>query len=139
MVIPTWSDKEYTLPHNLELSVYPHFDHVDISGLPSRSKDDLLIGLDNSCMRTVVEERVGQEGKPHAIKTTLGWIAPGGKFCNEEAIHTTRKVCTTSTALDAAKKISALEETIRLLCADNDIAEFSINDRKSQVFVDSLK
>ena len=29
---------------------------------------------------TVVEERVGQEGLPHAIKTTLGWIASGGKF-----------------------------------------------------------
>ena len=137
MVIPPWSDEGYTLPHNQELSVYPHFDHVDICGLPSRSKVDLLIGLDNSCLMTVVEERVEQEGEPHAIKTTLGWIASGGKFCNAEAFHTTRKVCATSNALDAAKTISDLEETIRLLRTDDDIVEFSINDRKYQEFVDS--
>ena len=137
MVIPPWSDEGYTLPHNQELSAYPHFDHVDICGLPNRSKVDLLIGLDNSCLMTVVEERVGQEGEPHAIKTTLGWIASGGKFCNAEAFHTTRKVCASSNALDAAKKISDLKETIRLLRTDDDIVEFSINDRKSQEFVDS--
>ena len=114
--------------HYQELSVYPRFDHVEISGLPSRSKVHLLTGLDNTGIVTLGKERVRKEGEPHAIKTMLGWIASGGKFCNKEA---------TLNALDAAKKISDLEETICLLRTDDGIVELFINDRKSQEFVDS--
>ena len=74
MAIPPWSDERYTLPYNQELSVYSHFDHVDIWDLPSRSKVDLLIGLDNSSMNTVVEERVRQKGEPHAIRRSSNYV-----------------------------------------------------------------
>ena len=64
--------------------------------------------------------------------TTFRWIASGRKFCYEEAFHTIQKVCATSNALLAAKKITDLEETIRLLKTDDDIIELFINDKKSQ-------
>ena len=133
IVIPPWSHEGYTLPHKQDLSVYPHFYHVETYGLPSRSTVYLLIGLDNSSLRTVVEER---EGEPHAIETPLGWIASGGSFCAGTTVCSAHRVCAASNSLDAAKKVRELEETIRLLKLDDEVVQPSINDRQSQSFVD---
>ena len=83
LVVSPWSDEGYILPHCQDLSEYPHFDDVAPCIIPERLGVDVLIGLDNSALMRVLQERTGNEGEPHAIKTPIGWIASGGKFQKE--------------------------------------------------------
>ena len=80
LVVSPWSDEDYTLPHFQDLSEYPHFDDVVPRIIPERSGVDVLIGLDNSALMRVLQERTGNEGKPHAIEIPIGWIASGEKL-----------------------------------------------------------
>ena len=61
------------------MSDYSHFNDVELLELTDRTSVDLLIGNDNACLMTVLEERVGvSRCDPHAVLTTLGWLACGG-------------------------------------------------------------
>ena len=80
LVVSPWSDEGYTLPHSNDLSEYPHFDDVVPCIIPERSGVDVLIGVDNSALMRLLQERTGNEDEPHAIETPIGWIASGGKF-----------------------------------------------------------
>ena len=140
IVIPPWGENTYNLPHNQELSSYAHFDGVTTCVLPNRSSIDIIIGLDNSLLMRVLEERVGQIGEPHAIKTPLGWIASGGKFQENAVDLTTKRVAVLSNHDEKDIKIIELKETIRDLAAENEIIQPSINDLKAQKMVeDNIK
>ena len=52
LLLDAWADENVTLPHDYDLTTYPHFDEVDIQVLPERTKVDILIGLDNSHLMT---------------------------------------------------------------------------------------
>ena len=74
LVVSLWSDEGYTLTHCQDFSEYPHFDDVVLCIIPERSGVDVLIGLDNSALMRVVQERTSNEGEPHAVETPIGWI-----------------------------------------------------------------
>ena len=69
--LPTRSDESYTLPHNQDLSIYPHFDDVTLYMLPERSSVDVLINFDKSALMGVAQEKTGKEEELHAIETRL--------------------------------------------------------------------
>ena len=135
LVIPPWSDEGYTLPHQQDLSEYPHFDQVTTYVIPSRRKVDILLGLDNSALMRVLEERVGQETQPHAIKTPIGWIASGGNFQEDSPeSYVAQKVSATHCPVEA-EKIAELQETVRLLTMEDEAVQHSINDKKAERLV----
>ena len=80
LVVLPWSDEGYTLPHCQDLSEHTQFDDIIPCILPERSSVDVLIGLDNSALMRVLQERTDNESKPHAIETPIEWIASEGKF-----------------------------------------------------------
>ena len=139
IVIPSWSESDYNLPHNQDLSLFSHFEGVTISVLPHRSEVDIIIGLDNSHLMKVVEERVGDVGQPHAIKTPLGWIASGGSFQQKMTDLVTRRVSISPTHIHQQQelKIRELQETIRDLEAESETIQQSINDLKAQMMVEN--
>ena len=93
MVMPSWSDESYTLPHyHNNLSSFSQFDDVDMKKLPHCSNVDILLGLDNSNLMRAVEERIGEEGEPHAIETPIGWVASGGKFSEDLISYGSRRI-----------------------------------------------
>ena len=59
--MPTWSKETYILPQNYDLSSYQHFENVNIEILPNRKHIDILLGLDNSNLMIVLEERMGAQ------------------------------------------------------------------------------
>ena len=135
IVIPSWSESDYNLPHNQDLSLFPHFEGVTTCVLSHRSEVDIIIGLDNSHLMKVIEERVGDVGQPHAIKTPLGWIASGGSFQQKMTDLVTRRVSISPTHIHQQQelKIRELQETIRDLEAESETTQPSINDLEAQM------
>ena len=57
MILP-WSENERNLPHNQDLFSYSHLRGVTTWILPHRTNvDNIIIGLDNSYLMTVIEQR----------------------------------------------------------------------------------
>ena len=77
-----------------------------------RRKKEFVIGLDNSLLMQVLEERVGSEGKPHAIKTPIGWIASGGSFNEKTSTYVAQRVNAVSCTHEI-ETFANLKETIR--------------------------
>ena len=76
-----WSDDEEGLPHRQVLNGLKHFEDVNIFGIDNCTSVDVIIGNDNARLMQVVEERNGDiPEEPHAVHTSLGWLACGGKF-----------------------------------------------------------
>ena len=136
IVVPPWSESGNNLPHNQDLSSYSHFKGVSTFVLPHNSSVDILIGLDNSQLMTVLEERVGEIDQPHAIMTPLGWIASGGNVRSDTHEVTARKVSVSPIFDDKDLKILELQETIRILAADNETTQLSLSDLKAQRMVE---
>ena len=136
IVVPPWSESGNNLPHNQDLSSYSHFKGVSTFVLPHNSSVDILVGLDNSQLMTVLEERVGEIDQPHAIMTPLGWIASGGNVRSDTHEVTARKVSVSPIFDDKDLKILKLQETIRILAADNETTQLSLSDRKAQRMVE---
>ena len=135
LVLDAWADENVTLPHDYDLTTYPHFDEVDIQVLPERTKVDILIGLDNSHLMTALEERTGAEGEPHAIHTPLGWIASGGKSPFQVSYHSMR-LSVHPDVNDTDQKILELQQTIRDLSIQDEAIQLSVCDRKAQQIVE---
>ena len=75
-----WSDDENTLPHKQDLSVYEHFNDIDIVCLDDCHSVDVLLGNDNAHLMYAKQERMGKsQTDPHALLSPLGWLAFGGK------------------------------------------------------------
>ena len=130
LVVSPWSDEGYTLPHCQDLSEYPQFDDVVPYMIPERSGVDVLIGLDNSALMRVLQERTGNEGEPHAIETPLGWIASGGKFqkgmnCQTHKISVSDNI-----------RIKELEQLVREFTKEDEVIQPSVNDKKAQQLVE---
>ena len=135
LVISPWSDEGYLLPHQQALSNYSHFDSGTTHAIPNRSHVDILLGLDNSLLMQVLEERVGSEGEPHAIKTPIGWIASGGSFNEKTSTYVAQRVNAVSCTREI-ETIANLKETIRNLSVEDEVTQPSINDSMTQRFVE---
>ena len=140
LVMPAWSDESYTLPHHYNLSSFSQFDNVDVKKLPHRSNVDILLGLDNSNLMRVLEERIGEEGEPHAIQTPIGWVASGGKFSEDPVSYRSRRVAVQRGETNKDQKILELQQTVRDLSLLDEETQLSINDKKAEEIVkDSIK
>ena len=140
LVMPAWSDESYTLPHHYNLSSFSQFDNVDVKKLPHRSNVDILLGLDNSNLTRVLEERIGEEGEPHAIETPIGWVASGGKFSEDPVSYRSRRIAVQRGETNKDQKILELQQTVRDLSLLNEETQPSINDKKAEEIVkDSIK
>ena len=68
-----WSDDENTLPHKQDLSVYEHFNDIDIVCLDNCHSVDVLLGNDNAHLMYAKQERMGKsQTDPHALHSPLG-------------------------------------------------------------------
>ena len=140
LVMPAWSDESYTLPHHYNLSSLSQFDNVDMKKLPHRPNVDILLGLDNSNLMRVLEERIGEEGEPHAIETPIGWVASGGKFSEDPVSYRSRRIAVQREETNKDQKILELQQTVRDLSLLNEETQPSINDKKAEEIVkDSIK
>ena len=63
-----WSDDENTLPHKQDLSVYEHFNDIEIVCLDNCHSVDVLLGNDNTHLMYAKQERMGKsQTDPHAL------------------------------------------------------------------------
>ena len=75
-----WSNDENTLPHKQDLSVYEHFNDIEIVCLDNCHSVDVLLGNDNAHLMYAKQERMGKsQTDPHELLSPLGWLAVGGK------------------------------------------------------------
>ena len=75
-----WNDDKNTLPHKRDLSVYEHFNDINIVFLDNCHSVDVLLGNDNAYLMYTKQERMGKrQTDPHALLSPLGWLAFGGK------------------------------------------------------------
>ena len=80
VVSDPWSDDENTLPHKQDLSVYEHFNDIDIVCLDNCHSVDVLLGNDNAHLMYAKQERMGKsQTDPHALLSPLGSLAFGRK------------------------------------------------------------
>ena len=135
LVLDAWANQNVILPHDYDLTAYPHFDEVPIQVLPERTKVDILIGLDNSHLKTALEERIGAEGEPHAIHTPLGWIASGGKSSFQVSYHS-MQLSIHPGVDDTDQKVLELQQTIRDLSIQDEAIQLSVCDHKAQQIVE---
>ena len=126
----------YNLPQNQDFSTVSHFAGVTTSSLPDKCSVDTIIRLDNSHLMTVIEERHGERGQPHAIQTPLGWTASNGHFQLGATDLSTRRVVVSQTDDEKDLKILKLQETIRDLAVENETIQASINDGKARLMVE---
>ena len=137
LVMPAWSKETYTLPHHYDLSTYQNFHDIEIQAVPDRKHVDILLGLDNSDLMTVLEERVGAKNQPHAIHTPIGWVASGGRELRESHSFQSFRVSLQVIPDERDQKIREMQETIRELKLQDEDVQMSINDKKSQEIVES--
>ena len=140
LVMPGWLDESYTLPHHYNLPSFSQFDNVEVKKLPHRFNVNILLRLDNSNLMRVLEERIGEEGEPHAIKTPIGWVASGGKFSEDPVSYWSRRIAVQRGETNKDQKILELQQTVRNLSLLNKKTQPSINDKKAEEIVnDSIK
>ena len=127
LVMPTWSDEIYTLPHDYDLSFYHHFHDVSIITLPTQSQVDILLGLDNSYLMKVLEERTGTKNELHTIHTQIGWVASEGWTPSDDTCYS-RKIAIQKVPDERDRKIMELQETIRDLNIENEKIQPTVSD-----------
>ena len=133
-VIAPWSDEGYTLPHCQDLLEYPYFDDIIPCILPERLSVDVLIGLANSALMRVLQERTGNKGEPHPIENPIRWITSGGKF-QKEISWQTHKISVSDNT-----RIKELEKLVREFTEEDEVIQLSVNDKKAQQLVeDNIK
>ena len=81
--------------------------------MPDRKHVGILLGLDNSDLMTVLEERVEAKNLSHAIHTPIGWVASGGRELQESHSLQSFRVTLQVIPDDRDQKIRELQETIR--------------------------
>ena len=64
------------LPIDL-LKRWPHLEGIELPRLPSGKQVEMIIGLNSSLCRTILDVRNGEDDEPTAVKTRLGWIVHG--------------------------------------------------------------
>ena len=56
---------------------WPHLEDVVLDRLPEESSVELIIGLNSSLTRHILDQRHGAECEPSAYRTKLGWVVFG--------------------------------------------------------------
>ena len=134
-----WSDDENTLPHKQDLSVYEHFNDIEIVCLDNCHSVDVLLGNDNAHLMYAKQERMGKsQTDPHALLSPLGWLAVGGKTSlSEVPIKVLRanvedkqsKTLSLQQAIDRKDaEIAELRNVVKDLSVEDEIPQWSRTD-----------
>ena len=134
-----WSDDENTLPHKQDLSVYEHFNDIEIVCLDNCHSVDVLLGNDNAHLMYAKQERMGKsQTDPHALLYPLGWLAVGGKTSlSEVPVKVLRanvedkqsKTLSLQQAIDRKDaEIAELRSVVKDLSVEDEIPQWSRTD-----------
>ena len=146
-----WSDDENTLPHKQDLSVYEHFNDIEIVCLDNCHSVDVLLGNDNAHLMYAKQERMGRsQTDPHALLSPLGWLAFGGKTSlSEVPVKVLRanvedkqsKTLSLQQAIDRKDaEIAELRSVVKDLSVEDEIPQWSRTDTiASQLVEPSIK
>ena len=146
-----WSDDENTLPHKQDLSVYEHFNDIEIVCLDNCHSVDVLLGNDNAHLMYAKQERMGKsQTDPHALLSPLGWLAVGGKTSlSEVPVKVLRanvedkqsKTLSLQQAIDRKDaEIAELRSVVKDLSVEDEIPQWSRTDTiASQLVEPSIK
>ena len=146
-----WSDDENTLPHKQDLSVYEHFNDIEIVCLDNCHSVDVLLGNDNAHLMYAKQERMGKsQTDPHALLSPLGWLAFGGKTSlSEVPVKVLRanvedkqsKTLSLQQAIDRKDaEIAELRSVVKDLSVEDEIPQWSRTDTiASQLVEPSIK
>ena len=146
-----WSDDENTLPHKQDLSVYEHFNDIEIVCLDNCHSVDVLLGNDNAHLMYAKQERMGKsQTDPHALLSPLGWLAVGGKTSlSEVPVKVLRanvedkqsKTLNLQQAIDRKDaEIAELRSVVKDLSVEDEIPQWSRTDTiASQLVEPSIK
>ena len=71
------------------LSKWPHLADVELQSLPDHYEVELIVGLNTTLNRVILEQRHGGETEPSAYRTRLGWVVfgPTGQDYGSKPIH----------------------------------------------------
>ena len=136
-----WKGDCNNLPHKLSFEAYEHFIDVNLKLLNNCERIDLLIGSDNACLMTALEEREGPlRFDPHALLTPLGWCAYGGaSLLVMSALLKVKRVYVLaadeiellrSDIVSKDRKIGQLEEALREMFLSESKIKMSYSDKK---------
>ena len=146
-----WSDDENILPHKQDLSVYEHFNDIEIVCLDNCHSVDVLLGNDNAHLMYAKQERMGKsQTDPHALLSPLGWLAFGGKTSlSEVPVKVLRanvedkqsKTLSLQQAIDRKDaEIAELRSVVKDLSVEDEIPQWSCTDTiASQLVEPSIK
>ena len=134
-----WSDDENTLPHKQDLSVYEHFNDIEIVCLDNCHNVDVLLGNDNAHLMYAKQERMGKsQTDPHVLLSPLGWLAVGGKTSlSEVPVKVLRanvedkqsKTLSLQQAIDRKDaEIAQLRSVVKELSVEDEILQWSRTD-----------
>ena len=134
-----WSDDKNTLPHKQDLSVYEHFNDIEIVCLDNCHSVDVLLGNDNAHLMYAKQERMGKsQTDPHALLSPLGWLAFGGKTSlSEVPVKVLRanvedkqsKTLSLQQAIDRKDaEIAELHSVVKDLSVEDEIPQWSRTD-----------
>ena len=134
-----WSDDENTLPHKQDLSVYEHFNDIEIVCLDNCHSVDVLLGNDNAHLMYAKQERMGKsQTDPHALLSPLGWLAFGRKTSLSElpvkvlranVEDKQRKTLSLQQAIDRKDaEIAELHSVVKDLSVEDEILQWSCTD-----------
>ena len=134
-----WSDDENTLPHKQDLSVYEHFNDIEIVCLDNCHSVDVLLGNDNAHLMYAKQERMGKsQTDPHALLSPLGWLALGEKTSiSEVPVKVLRanvedkqsKTLSLQQAIDGKDaEIAELRSVVKDLSVEDEIPQWSRTD-----------
>ena len=134
-----WSDDENTLPHKQDLSVYEHFNDIEIVCLDNCHSVDVLLGNDNAHLMYAKQERMGKsQTDSHALLSPLGWLAVGGKTSlSEVPVKVLRanvedkqsKTFSLQQAIDRKDaEIAELRSVVKDLSVEDEIPQWSRTD-----------
>ena len=143
-----WRDDIDTLPHRQNLSSYAHFKDVEMFELPDIDTVDILIGNDNACLMTVLEERVGlSRDEPHAVLTPLGWLGcGGGSPLDKKSVKVCRIQVGSDLGMEAPvnaeimardERIRELEHALKDITLYNAEIDSSRSDKDARQFVEA--
>ena len=143
-----WSDDENTLPHKQDLSVYEHFNDIEIVCLDNCHSVDVLLGNDNAHLMYAKQERMGKsQTDPHALLSPLGWLAIGGKTSlSEVPVKVLRanvegkqsKTLSLQQAIDRKDaEIAELRSVVKDLSVEDEIPQWSRTDTIASQLVES--
>ena len=145
LVVPEFPNDDHTLPHAVDTAALEHFSGVELHVVPGRRQIDILTGLSDKTLLTVLDGCEGTDPEePNYVLIRLGPVASGGRIlatAHQNSLFSLRvqttnpgnPVCECS---ELKKEIVALKETVRQCELDDEIVMPSVSDEIAKELVE---